>query len=905
MTIGRVLVVVGATLLTLPSAAMAQCDLFEPPIQCNERRLAQQRAEWQHAVEEQQELNRLRIQVSENIGNARARFWATYPDKPGADKAGPEFARWLWTKDIIYLRQNLQSPLLKDSRGRSSSIDAMKALETMFSVPIDDGIPEVLRPEFEDWINAVRKKVFEGHTSNSTDDAFMQGFLSAWMGPSFWNALASAEKQYQTYVMARDWWEFDHAQRVPAEFDKPETYGILLYTRFHHLPVQTAAANYKKMTELLGAPRVQAAAKRVMDAPKRGDGGLVVTVEAIKKGPGGGEVIDYDKAAPADPIGAFADPVRVMEMLSTQDDDHRYLLDLLHRHAPDLRRLDPATTWTWAETAYKRLVLAFGEQQLLAASRAVRVAPKRLATGGVMTVNELGVKRTEPIETVEDLLVMKDPRGYVKAALIFAKDLDTAAAVDAAYKTYMAGKGEQAVLDAARRRAVNKPQLTFKPELEFIDAEIMTPTVAPIQGPQKDSPQYLAWKRFAPGASASYINRNLGQVSLRRPDLEGGTVGIRSRYLLRSITPEQALLNLTEIAYDPPPQSTAHPPRDTDVGYPARLDAAPTARGAAAARTPLQSGDETLVINGKRIATHWQAEQMPGADQMARGGCGPMIVTTWRSDEVPGGLVRETYDQTCKDNRYPSNSDAIIRRVRETLLESFETSGSATAVRPIQPASGIAPILPLPLNASLPDQPPTATTAQPAPPAAAPGVDRRVFNPNMRSGGPGSPSAPPSSPAAAPARSSQVANGATVPAGTVISVMISGLISAATNRPGDTFHGTILQAVVVNGVPLIPGNTTVDMQVVAASDGLTVQLTGITMNGQTIAAGSSQVALDPQTAAGNVAIERAIQAMAARPRGAPPQLAARLVAVSGPRFNLPSGSRVMFTLSAPIAIDRR
>jgi hypothetical protein len=135
--------------------------------------------------------------------------------------------------------------------------------------------------------------------------------------------------------------------------------------------------------------------------------------------------------------------------------------------------------------------------------------------------------------------------------------------------------------------------------------------------------------------------------------------------------------------------------------------------------------------------------------------------------------------------------------------------------------------------------------------------------------------------------------------------MISGLISAATNRPGDTFHGTVFQAVVVNGVPIIPGNTTVDLQVVAASDGLTVQLTGITMNGQTIAAGSSQVALDPQTAAGNAAIERAIEAMAARPRGAPPQLAARLVAVSGPRFNLPSGSRVVFTLSAPIAIERR
>jgi hypothetical protein len=481
---------------------------------------------------------------------------------------------------------------------------------------------------------------------------------------------------------------------------------------------------------------------------------------------------------------------------------------------------------------------------------------------------------------------MKDPRGYVKAALIFAKDLDTAAAADAAYKNYVAARTESAVLDAARRRAVNKPQLTFKPELEFIDAEIATPTVPPTQGPQKDSPQYLAWKRFGPGASASYINRTLGQVSLRRPELQGGTVGIRSRYLLRSITPEQAILNLTEIAYDPPPRSTAHPPRDTEVGYPARLDATPTARGVATARTPLQSGDETLVIGGKRFATHWQAEQLPVA---AQSGCGPTIVTTWRSDEVPGGLVRETVDKICRDNRYPG-TDAVIRQVRETLLESFEASGPTSGTRPIQPIAGIAPILPLPISSTLPDQPSSASTTPstppvaPATPSAPAGVDRRVFDRNMRSGPPGS--------------------GASVPAGTVIPVMTSGPISSATSRPGDSFRGTILQPVVVNGVPLIPGNTAVTMQVVAMGGGLTVQLVDLAINGAAIAASSSQVTLDPQTAASNAAIERAMAALAASPGSAAAQqgLATRLVVASGPRVNLPSGARLMFTLAAPITI---
>jgi hypothetical protein len=895
MPIRILVVLVSATLLTIPSLSSAQvfgCSRYETQAACSERMALEQKV----MADQARQIAEVRANAIKSIKEARERFWATYPDKPGADKAKKDFAYWLWVKDNYYLRENLKAPVTKDPRtGRRTSTDAANVFDTFFGLdaPIDEGIRKVAQTEFEDWVNAVRDKLFEGHTSNSTDDAFMQGLLATWMGSQFVDAVSGATKQYEAYVTARDWWEFDHVNRVPAGFDTPETYGIYLYSRFHHQTVPTATANYKKMTELLGAQRVQAAAKRVMDAPKRDDGGLVVTVDATKKGPGGGEIIDYDKQVPADIVGAFADPVRVMEMLATQDDDRRYLLDLLHRHAPDLRNLDPATTWTWADTAYKRLVLAFGEPELLAASHAVRVAPKRLYSGGVITVNELGVKRTEPIETVEDLLAMKDPRGYVKAALIFSKDLDAAAAVDAAYKTYVTANGEQAVLDAARRRAVNKPQLTYKPELSFIDAEMKTPTVAPTQGPQKDSPDYLAWNKFGAGASASYINRNLGQNSPKR-DLEGGErVGIRSRYLLRAITPERAELYLTEIVYDPPPASTAHPPRDTEVAYPAQLDATPSARTAATAATPLQSGDETLVIGGKSIATHWQAEQMPGAEQQALRGCGPMIRTTWRSDAVPGGLVRETYDQSCRDNRYPG-SDVFNRTVRETLLESFDTSGPTTGSRPIQPTAVSASIIPLPVPASLPGQPAGAATSQAASAAPASAAGR---------------AAPAASRSVAPSASSSAASassagtGATIPAGTVIPVMTSGLVNAAANKPGDNFRGTIQQAVVVNGVSLIPGNTTVSLQVAAGSDGLTVQLVGI--NGATVAAGSSQVALDPQVAASNAVFERALATAASNPRGAANQqaLAARIAAVSGPRMNLPSGTRLVFTVTAPITMD--
>ncbi|HZP38209.1 MAG TPA: hypothetical protein VFE48_17120 [Methylomirabilota bacterium] len=87
--------------------------------------------------------------------------------------------------------------------------------------------------------------MFEGHTSNSTDDAFMQGFRSAWTGPSFWKPVASADKQYQAYLMARDWWEFDHAQRVPAGYDAPDAYGALLYSRWHKLPMAQPVTSYR------------------------------------------------------------------------------------------------------------------------------------------------------------------------------------------------------------------------------------------------------------------------------------------------------------------------------------------------------------------------------------------------------------------------------------------------------------------------------------------------------------------------------------------------------------------------------------------------------------------------------------------------------------------------------------
>lgn len=873
-------------LLAVPVTAPAQfisCGTYSQCQRAYENRQARA-LENEVMLEQMRKTGEQRAQARAAIQQAREQFWATYPDKSGAEKARKDFSYWLAVKDIYYLRTYLKAPVMKDEHGRRTATAGADFLDTFggFDEKIDDGIRASALREFEDWAMAVRNKLFEGHTSSSTDDVLMQALLATWPGQKFWDAVAANTPKYDAYVTLRDWWEFDHVNRMPAGFDTPATYGVYLYARFRKVPLPAATANYKKMTELLGVERVQAAAKRVMDAPKADDGALVVTANPYKKGPGGSEMIDYDMPTPEGVIGVYADPARAMELLATQDDDRRYLLYLLHNHAPDLRRLDPATTWTFADTAYRRLVLAFGESEVLRSAHAVRLAPKRLYSGGVMTVKELGAKRTEPIETLQDLLAQKDARGQVRAALIFAKGLDTAAAVDSAYRTYVEAKGEQTVLEAAHRRALNKPQLTYQGELEFIDAEITTPTVERPQAPQKDSPQYLAWKRFSPGANASYIDRILAQGPQQR-DLTTGAVNARSRNLLKSIDNDRATLYQTIIAYDNPSPRTpmlsgaAHPPRDTEMAYPAQMDADLSPRGQAAAGTPLQSGDETLEIRGTKIATHWEAVQL-GANLP---NCGPMIVTTWTSDDVPGGLVRKTIDKAC----------TYGRSVRETLLESFQASAAPNAVGPIQPVLEIAPILALHVPSILPGQDvqQSAPTAQPVTP---PPPVRPTFDRNMRAAVP-TPAPAPASPAAS----------VQLPQGTPITVMVSGSINSATNHAGDNFRGTTVQPVILSGAAIIPYGTQVTMQLGEGNEGFGLRLTGILLNGRTLAAHSTPAALDAQTASRNAAMEQAIASAGPRADRLRSRLEAQEVVVTGSRINVPSGTRLTFTLADPISLS--
>ena len=654
-----------AVVLLVPFAAMAQCDLFEPPIQCRARLQAQQNAEWQHAFDEWQKGMQRRAEFEQRMADARARFWATYPDKPGAEKAQAEFANYLREKDLGILRDYLAASAITDETGRRSSTDAMKALTTLsVGHPLDGGIRQSAMPEFEAWANAVRAKVFEGHTSKNTDDEFMRGFLSAGVTPSFFKALDSTDKLYKAYLIPRDWWEFDNAKRLPAGFDSPDAYGTLLYYRWEKVPIPQAGNVYQTFARLVGQDAARAAAKQVRDAPKDAQGLLVVTAKPpMKTGPGGSQVPDYDVPMPDAVIGTWASPVTAMEILATRGNARTYLLFLLREQNENGTRIDRATQWTFAETAYNRLKLAFGEAAVLDAAERVRTAKKRMTSNTVMNQEAIGATRNAPTEAFEDILARKDPAGYVKIALLFSGNIDSAAALDGAYRKFMADHGENNVLAAAKRLAAGKPYFFYNGGKGALENEMSLPTSSAVTpSATEDSPSYLAWHDFSPGAKATYVDLKPGTV-----EPLAANVLDRQTYQLRSISGNDAQVWVTQVVYDP--NGTPHPPRDSEEVYPAK--AAPV--------TPVKTGSDTLTIKGKPMATQWEQTQNQSR------GC-TVTKTIWRNDDVPGSVVRDRTDTACPGRTM----------VQDKWLESYEGSRTRPAVARVMNPPSAPPPLPAP-----------------------------------------------------------------------------------------------------------------------------------------------------------------------------------------------------------------
>ena len=595
------------------------------------------------------------------IAAARKRFWETYPDKPGAAEARDEFGKRLDGKDSHYLWITLT-----DALGGVKSVDTVGG-------KLDGGIPRYASFEFRDWVEAIKFNLGE----KSLTDALLKNPLG--LEERLVKAMAASEKKRDIYLFERNWAEFDAVGREPAGLEAPAMYFPALCVRGQKISWEEALAEFDGIVKALGKDNVLQAIQQVHVAPRERFGVLKVTMSPpVKRGPGGSEVEDNDVPLPEHVIGVTAFGIRAVERLATQGDDRRYLLWLLTDQNRRGSEIEQATKWQYAVTTYQRLVLAFGEPDVLQAARAVRTATKRATSSDVMDPKAIGATRGVPFASFQDVLARKNPRGYVRAALMFNENLDSPAAVDAAYKKLVSTGEENAFLEAARKLAAGRPNLLYRDELgslrELLNAPAKPekPAVALV-----DFPDYLGWKKFAPGAKVAYARRNWQPAGPGSDRLVAGPVNYLRTFQLQSINAEQAKLWFGETFFDQ--SGKAKPPNEREEYYPAKYapPAVPAADplvpsanqswGAEPASARIESGDETIEINGKRIATHWQSKSYNYNATSPYKGC-TLIVKVWTSDAVPTGLVRRLEDKTCPVLTSGLPAHFII----ETVLDSFE-----------------------------------------------------------------------------------------------------------------------------------------------------------------------------------------------------------------------------------------
>jgi hypothetical protein len=255
--------------------------------------------------------------------------------------------------------------------------------------------------------------------------------------------------------------------------------------------------------------------------------------------------------------------------------------------------------------------------------------------------------------------------------------------------------------------------------VEIRDARPEWLTAPKPAGTNVDSPKYLAWKKFPPGTSVTLQTRVLHE---RAPNTDQYTRMDISRITMRldSIDERHAVVladsNITSRV------GSRTQPATVKLVYQARQEADPPLDPSDFQTT---QGEETLVINGKKIATRWES--------IARASDPMTFTKTWRSDEVPGGLVLE------QKQTHSTITGGVYRDISETIYAPFdgivpergdekppigETAGGGR--RGMPPPSTPAPV-PQPVAPAAPPATPPVTRGKPR--AAAPVVPAAPVSP--------------------------------------------------------------------------------------------------------------------------------------------------------------------------------
>jgi hypothetical protein len=200
-----------------------------------------------------------------------------------------------------------------------------------------------------------------------------------------------------------------------------------------------------------------------------------------------------------------------------------------------------------------------------------------------------------------------------------------------------------------------------------------------------DHPAYLAWKHFAPGAKVVYAAR---YWTLADPNnfLAGPITSLKA-YQLRAVDAERVRLWYSEAPTDR--YGRPMPPNEWEETIAAQYDstvdplasqsrsaqlltifhqAGNLAMGVQPNSGAIETGEDTIEVNGVRMATRWESAtyEYDASVWPTFKNC-RLVIKLWTSDAVPTGLVRKTEDRTC-----PLGGDPLARVMVETYLQSFE-----------------------------------------------------------------------------------------------------------------------------------------------------------------------------------------------------------------------------------------
>jgi hypothetical protein len=200
-----------------------------------------------------------------------------------------------------------------------------------------------------------------------------------------------------------------------------------------------------------------------------------------------------------------------------------------------------------------------------------------------------------------------------------------------------------------------------------------------------DRPEYLAWKNFGPGAKVVYAAR---YWNLAGPNnFVAGPITSLKAYQLRGINAEGVRLWFSEAPTDR--YGRPMPPNEWEETIAAQYDSnvVPSANQSRSAQLltvfhqagnlamgvqpkprPIETGEDTVELNGARIATQWESAtyEYDASVWPTFKNC-RLVIKLWTSAALPTGLVRKTEERTC-----PLGGDQLARVMVETYLQSFE-----------------------------------------------------------------------------------------------------------------------------------------------------------------------------------------------------------------------------------------